>query len=262
MVHLGILLFVQLAYVGAWNWFFGFHITRFPVESSVWGAAGSFGKGIVETLHGSLRPMVAPVYVGILAAVLQHPKGRKLAQLSLGWFFLSYLPFFIVRGYADRFAYLSSAGTALVLASGIVAAYRSKFKTLGLLLAIGLPAFYAIGMQHRITMWKEAGAMAFQIPREIRALAPNLEAGSTLVVLDVPNTYKHALVYLTGLERAVALQYPGVQFQLRRQLNEQTPERAIVVEYSKGHMRDATLSRVQECRFISTRRAAGWSRCP
>jgi hypothetical protein len=83
-VHLGILLFVLVAYAGAWNWFFGFHITRFPVESSVWSAAGSLGKGIIRTLHGSLRPIVTPVYVGILAAVLQQPKGRKLTLLSLG----------------------------------------------------------------------------------------------------------------------------------------------------------------------------------
>jgi hypothetical protein len=240
-VHLGILLFVLGVYVGGWNWLFGFHITRFPVASSVWGAVGSLGKGIVQTLHGSLRPMIAPVYVGILAAVLRRPRGRKLAQLSLGWFLLSYLPFFIVRGYADRFAYFSSAGTALVLASGIVALYQSKFKTLGLLLAIGLPAFYAIGMQHRITMWKEAGAIAFRIPREIKALAPNLKPGTTLVVLNVPNTYKHALVYLTGLERAIALQHPGVQFQLKRQLKEQTPETATVVEYSNGHIRELNL---------------------
>jgi len=261
ILHLGILVFVLLAYVSAWNWFFGFHITRFPVESSVWGATGSFRQVIVKTLHGSLRPMVAPVYVGVLAVVLQRPRGRKLAQLSLGWSFLGYLPFFIVRGYADRFAYLSSAGTALALASGIVAIYRSRFKSLGLLLAIGLPAFYAIGMQHRIAMWKEAGAIAFRIPREIKALAPNPKPGSTLVLLNVPKTYKHALVYLTGLERAVTLQYPGVQFQLKRQLIGQTPEKAIIVEYSNGHMRGANLSRKQECGLISTRRAVGWSHC-
>jgi len=227
----------------------------------MWAAAGSLGKGIIRTLHGSLRPTVAPVYAGILAAASQQPKGRKLAQLSLGWFFLSYVPFFIVRGYADRFAYLSSAGTALVLASGIVAIYRSRFRSLGLLLAIGLPAFYAIGMQHRITMWKEAGAIAFRIPREVKALAPHPKPGSTLVLLNVPKTHKHALVYLTGLERAVVLQYPGVRFQLKRQLNGQTPEKAIVVEYSNGHMRGANLSRIQECGLISTRRAAGWSHC-
>ncbi len=242
-VHLGILGFLLVAYAGPWNWFFGFHITRFPVESSVWGAAGSLGKGIVRALHGSMRLMVAPVYVGILAAVLRQPKGRTLVQLSLGWFFISYLPFFIVRGYADRFIYLSSAGTALVLASGIVALYRSKFRTLGLFLALSLPAFYAIGMQNRITMWKEAGAIAFRIPREIRALAPSLKAGTTLLVLNVPNTYKHALVYLSGLERAVALQYPGVQFQLKRQLNGQIPELTNLFEYSDGHIREVNLSR-------------------
>jgi hypothetical protein len=260
-VHLGILLFVLAAYVGAWNWFFGFHITRFPVESSVWRAAGSLGRGIIRSLHGSLRPAVAPVYVGILAAVLQQPKGRMLAKLSLGWFVLSYLPFFIVRGYADRFSYLSSAGTALVLASGIVAVYRSRFKVLGLLLAIGLPAFYAIGMQHRITMWKEAGAIAFRIPREIKALAPRLKPETTLVVLNVPDTHKHALVYLTGLERAIALQYPGLKLRIRRQLNGQTPEAATVVEYANGHIRVLNPLRVQALRPISTRPAVGWPHC-
>jgi len=242
-VHLGVLGFLLVAYAGAWNWFFGFHITRFPVESSLWGAAGSLGKGIVRALHGSMRPMVAPVYVGILAAILQQPKGRTLVQLSLGWFFLSYLPFFIVRGYADRFIYLSSAGAALVLASGIVALYRSRFRALGLFLAVSLPAFYAIGMQNRITMWKEAGAIAFRIPREIRALAPSLKTGTTLVVLNVPNTYKHALVYLSGLERAVALQYPCVQFQLKRQLDGQILETTNIFEYSDGHIRNVNLSR-------------------
>lgn len=258
MVHLGILVVLLAVYAGAWNWLFGFQITRFPVESSVWGAAGSLGKGITRTLHGGLRPMVTPVYAGILAAVLQQPKGRKLAKLSLGWFVLSYLPFFIVRGYADRFAYLSSAGTALLLASGIVALYQSKFKALGLLLTISLPAFYAVGMQNRITMWKEAGAIAYRIPREIKALAPNLKPGKTLVVLNVPDMYKHALVYLTGLERAMALQYPGVRFQLRKQLDGQTSEATTVLEYSNGHIRRVNLCRLQDLAPISNLRAAGW----
>jgi hypothetical protein len=62
-------------------------------------------------------------------------------------------------------------------------------------------------------------------------------------VLNVPNTYKHALVYLSGLERAVALQYPCVQFQLKRQLDGQILETTNIFEYSDGHIRNVNLSR-------------------
>jgi len=236
-VHVAILFLVLAAYMLAWNWFFGFRITRFPVESSILGALGSLGNAITQSLHGSLRLIIAPVYVVIIAAVLRQQEGRKSALLSLGWFVIGYLPFFIVRGYADRFAYLSSVGTAFLLASGLLALYQSKFKTLGLAMAAGLLAFYAIGMQNRITLWKEAGAIAFQIPREIKALVPHLQPGITLVVLNVPDMHTHAYVYLTGLERAIALQYPGATFQIRRQLDQQAPV-GPVFDYSTGHIRE------------------------
>lgn len=236
-VHVAILFLVLVAYVLAWNWFFGFRITRFPVESSILGAVRSLGNAITQSLHGSLRPIIAPVYVVIIAAVLRQQEGRKLALLSLGWFVIGYLPFFIVRGYADRFAYLSSVGTALLLASGLLSLCQSRFKILGLAMAAGLLAFYAIGMQNRITTWKEAGAIAFQIPREIKSLMPRLQPGITLVVLNVPDMHARAYVYLTGIERAIALQYPGVTFQVTRQLDRQTPA-GPVFDYSNGHIRE------------------------
>lgn len=74
------------------------------------------------------------------------------------WFGLAYLPFFIVHGFAYRFAYASSASVAVVLSGAVWAVYQQS-RQIGIAVLLGLVCFYAVGMQKRITIWKQAGIL-------------------------------------------------------------------------------------------------------
>lgn len=229
---------ILLVYVIGWNLLFRFRIHRFPVETSILGGVASFGHAITHAFHGSLRPIMLPIYVLILTACLLQRDGRRLALISAAWFLIGYLPFFMVQGFADRFAYLPSVGTAILLGFGSYALGKTRFRPVAPMLTAGLLVFYAVGMQNRIGMWHEAGSIAYRIPHEMKALRPVLPPGVTLVVRNVPDMYQHALVYLTGLQPAIALQYPGVDFIVQRKVGADTPVDAIIFDYSSGHIHE------------------------
>ena len=229
---------ILLVYVVGWNLLFRFRIQRFPVETSIPGGIASFGHAITHSLHGSLRPVMLPVYLLILTACLLRRDGRRLALISAAWFLIGYLPFFLVQGFSDRFAYLSSVVTAILLGFGSHALGKTRFRQLAPMVTAGLLVFYAVGMQNRIAMWREAGSIAYRIPREIKAHRPVLAQGVTLVARNVPDMHQHALVYLTGLQPAIALQYPGVDFLLQTKVSADTPVNAIIFDYSNGHIHE------------------------
>jgi hypothetical protein len=229
---------ILFVYVIGWNLLFRFHIQRFPVETSLLGGASSFGHAITHSLHGCLRPVMLPVYALILTSCLLRRDGRRLALISAAWFLIGYLPFFLVKGFADRFAYLSSVGTAILLGFGIYSLTNTRFRHVAPMVAAGFLVFYAVGMQHRITMWREAGAMAYRIPREMKALRPTLRPGVTLVALNMPAMHQHALVYISGLQPAIALQYPGVDFIFQTKIGADTPVDATIFDYSGGHIHE------------------------
>lgn len=229
---------ILLVYVIGWNLLFRFRIQRFPVETSILGGAASFGRAITASLHGCLRPWVLPVYALIVTACLLRREGRRLALASAAWFLIGYLPFFLVKGFADRFAYLSSVGTAILLGFGIYSLARTRFRHVAPVIAAGLLVFFAVGMQHRITMWREAGAIAYRIPREMKALRPALPPGVTLVALNLPDMHRHALVFITGLPSAIELQYPGASFVVQTKIDVDTPANAIVFDCSGNHVHE------------------------
>jgi hypothetical protein len=82
-------------------------------------------------------------------------------------------------------------------------------------------------MANRITIWKQAGI---------------------LVLLDVPDTYKHALVFMTGLERAARLQYPSnATFSVRRETPSSCHEPVIVFQYVGGRMAEVRKTESKVC---------------
>jgi hypothetical protein len=225
-----------LAYTAAWNVFFHFKITRFPVESSVLSGWCTLAVAVLHAFHGASRTLPAILYLGLSVALCLRAPGRKIAIFCTAWFGLAYLPFFIVHGFADRFAYESSASVAVVLSAGVWAVYQ-RSRQIGIAFLFWLVCFYAVGMQHRITIWKEAGNLADRIVHDIKATEPELPRGTTLVLLDVPDMYKHALVFMTGLERAVRLQYPGSAiFSVRREIPPSYTHPLIVFQYVRGHV--------------------------
>jgi hypothetical protein len=117
---------------------------------------------------------------------------------------LAYLPFFIVRGFADRFANASSAAVAIVLSAGVWAVYE-RSRQIGIAVLLGLVCFYALAMQNRITIWQEAGNSPAESFRTLKLPNQSCLAAQPWCPLDIPDMYKHALVFTTGLDRAVRL---------------------------------------------------------
>jgi len=235
-IHLFTFLGLTAIYIVLWNWFFNFRITRFPVEASPWNAFRSFVQAVLNAFHGSLRPEIAVIYLALLAVLIRKNREGALAVLiTIAWFFLAYLPFFIVHGYADRFAYLSSAGTAVLLALAIGEVLK-RSRRLGWVTLALLLAYLATGMQNRITTWNEAGQIARTVPQQIKALLPVFPEDRLLVLLNVPLFHKQASVYITGMDRALEREYPGSHIKFSTQLRPWAGEDSIILEYSNGHM--------------------------
>lgn len=207
---------ILAVYVLLWNGLFSGRVQRFPVETSFTGGLSSLLEAFGHSFHGVRRPAVAPFYALLLAPLLADRAGRRLAAACGAFFIAAYLPFLIVRGFADRFAYASSLAAALLLSGAAGRSFHRHSRRTGALLAAAFALFFAAGMWNRMTMWRQAGEIARRIPAQIKRLRPLLPPGATVVVLDAPDMHKHALVFLTGLERAVMLQYPNVNLRVRR----------------------------------------------
>ena len=236
-IHLIGLSVVGLAYIGLWNWLFRFQITRFPVETSVLGASFYLWEAILYALHGSRRLLIGSAYLGLLCTLLKSHT-RRLGAFCAVWFVVAYLPFLLVKGFADRFAYVASAAVAIGLAVGLTELWQ-RTRLGGAIACSMLVAFYSIGMQNRITVWNTAGEIAHTITRDIKAARPTLPQGTTLVLLRAPDMYKHATVFLTGLDQAVKLQYPpGAVFWVKRAIDPDLSPPVITFEYRDGRMRE------------------------
>lgn len=221
------------AYIIYWNLFFSGKIMRFPVESSFQGALRSLFAAATHSFHGICRPALLPLYALVIGSFLRYRAGWRFALACLALFVTAYLPFFIVRGFADRFAYLSSAAAMTLLAAALFS-LRQRSRRLGAALTIGVVAFFAIGMQNRIAIWKEAGEIARRIPLEIKRVHPSLPPRATVVVLNAPHMYKHALVYMTGLSRALERLYPATQLKVRTTAAESAEGDTFIFEYANG----------------------------
>lgn len=233
--HLVVLLLLTVLYVLLWNWLFDFKITRFPVEHSIAGAVTSFAQALTHSFRGSGRLGIAFAYLVLLLALLRRSGGWKMISAAFLWFFIAYLPFLLVQGYADRFGYLGSAATATVLA---LALHELKMRSwpAGLVAALILLAFFGIDMQKRITAWKEAGEISRSIQHDIKRLLPEFPEDRLLVLLNVPVMHDGAYVYFTGLDHALQLEYPGAPIRFTGQLRPWADESSIILEYSGGAM--------------------------
>jgi hypothetical protein len=235
--HVAVCMIIALGYALAWNVFFNFHITRFPVEHSVVGALSSMGQAWTHAFHGSLSPAGGIAFAALLVSFLRKAQGRIIVVAAAAWAFCAYLPFFIVHGYADRFAYLSSASLAVLLALALLE-FTGQSLRAQIGLVVLLLSYFATGMQHRITTWKEAGDIAQAITDDIKQAMPVFPRDKQLVLLNVPAMHKQAYVYMPGLDldRALSRRYEGAPVSFFTTLSS-AERNAIIFEYSNGHMR-------------------------
>lgn len=176
-LQVGTLCLIAGVYLAAWNLFFAFQITRFPVERSSQSMLFSYFKAVGHSFHGSSRLAIAALYILLLYGLSLRKEYRRFLLFAFLWPAVPYLPFGIVHGYADRFAYLASAGVAVILSSG-AAVLVSRNRPIGLLAAWALMAFLTTGMVGRMRVWKRAGVIAEAIPKGVRRLHPVVAPGT------------------------------------------------------------------------------------
>jgi hypothetical protein len=172
---------------------------------------------LYRLFYGNAHLAGALYFVLLVAAILLPPDNRPLALFSLLFMFLAFLPFVLTTGFADRFAYASAAGYAAFVALtiytwatlGRLPALRLIGRPLAVLAFIILTGYYVVGLRARIFDWEKAGRIADSIPRQIKALHPDLPDGAKLVLARIPRMYGHAYVYPTGLESSIERLYPG-----------------------------------------------------
>jgi hypothetical protein len=235
--HISALFVIAGAYVLTWNALFHFRITRFPVEHSVRNAIGSISTAFFHSFHGSFRLRIAILYAVLLGVLSTSREGRRLFILMILWFGIAYLPFFMVHGYADRFAYLAAAPVAFTLSAALREVY-ARMRLAGLVCVCLVIVILSVGMIGRIRVWRIAGEIAERIPIGIQRLHPALTFETPIILVNVPQTYRDAYVFLTGVERAVQLQYRNPSLQIFEQDYPALPETTLVIDCSNGIVRD------------------------
>jgi hypothetical protein len=249
------LLLTAAVYVVAWNVLFGFRITRFAVEHSPVNMLKNLVTAAGHVLHGSSRLAVALVYA-IFAVVLFTWRGNlRIVLAALAWFVIAYLPYLIVHGYADRFSYLSAVGIAAALGLAVIRLSAIN-KLAGAACGAAVLSVLAIGMMGRMQVWRKAGEIARRIPTEIRSLHPDATSRTSIILLNVPPTYRDAYVFLTGIERAVSLEYGGRGPAVYRQAYANLPDSTWVIDCSGKHVRDIGVLGVLRAKMVGLRQAA------
>jgi len=132
-------------------------------------------------------------------------------SLALVW--LGYIPFLPVRGYDDRFGFLSGVGVALFLSLPVSAAVREgsrRFRAsaiLPVLLLLLFVGYYTQSTGRRLREWQQAGEMAESMVIELHALRPSFPPDATLVLDQIPAMRGNAYVFPNGFRAALRRRY-------------------------------------------------------
>jgi hypothetical protein len=153
---------------------------------------------------------------------------------------ISYLPYFAVKGYADRFVYLASASTAVLLAISIreITHNARRMQIAAIVLFV---SYLGMGMQNRITAWKEAGEIARYIPSEVKRRLPVFPLDKEVILLNIPAMHKRSYVFLTGLDRALEREYPGANIHFSTTVAPSTSDSVLIFEYTQGRIQPASV---------------------
>jgi hypothetical protein len=150
----------------------------------------------------------AAIAIPAIAILLRDARTRMLGITAIALAFVSYLPYVLLPGYSDRFAYLASVWFAIAVAVGLDSLWRHerdhRIARPAVVLAAAL-LFVTWGVQLREAgrQWWTAGAIARDIRSQATTLLPAPAAGAALRFLCVPDFHGTALVYLTYFDRAI-----------------------------------------------------------
>ncbi len=211
---------IVAGYLAWWMLLFRGEVRQYNMSYAAGNIIHNCYKYLYQLFYDNSRIYGILYFALLVSAFFLMRKQRPLAFFSLSWMLLAFIPFVGSIGFADRFAYAGTAGYAIFLSLLIyacaVAGDASLRRTiqfparlLALFVFVILGICYFSGLQTRISDWKAAGEIADRIPRQIKALHPDLPDGITLVLARIPQMHGHAYVFPLGLDYAIGRLYPG-----------------------------------------------------
>ncbi len=203
---------ILAVYLAWWALLFQGKIGFYHLSYSAGGVLQNYYSYLYHLFHGNSR-WAGAVYFLLLISALWLPRERRpLAIFSLAFTLIAYVPFIFIPGFADRFAYAGAAGCAALIALLICGCSRRSARAgrpLALIAFVVLAGYYTLDLRARIDDWLTAGRIAESIPRQIKALHPDLPNGTKLALANIPAMLGHAYVYPVGLDFSIRRFYPG-----------------------------------------------------
>jgi hypothetical protein len=212
--------FILILYLTWWALLFRGKVGPYNLSYTIGSFFHNYYSYLYHLFHGNSRLAGVLYFLLLLAAFFLPRERRSLAGFLIVYILVSFVPFVVIIGFADRFAYAGAAGYAALIALLIYACSQTRHlrQFYGRLIAFSifaiLAGYYWTGLHSRIYDWRDAGQIADCIPRQIKMKYPDLKDGAILVLRDIPQMHGHAYVYPLGLESAVARLYPGRKIQV------------------------------------------------
>ncbi len=240
------------------NWGPGLHALRnigggflyqfypWPIFTLFWPAA----THIPESTHPVLPEIAALPLAVLLLWFGSRTRERALYAVGTGWALLSLLPasFFRYRFFStlsmtqNRYYYLSSVGTVLLIVLLLGALYRS-WRSIGRYAAIALffllAAGYIVRTDRLEKRWDEYTMMYHEIVGTLVEGADEFPGTDVVLVEDPPMAYRY-------LQRAVHLERPGLLLvEVRGRERAESFKPCLYVTYSGDHPKEMRMERLE-----------------
>jgi hypothetical protein len=158
----------------------------------------------------TLATSVALTGVGIRMAA-RRPCLQPAGSFAVAFGLLTFMPFIALSGYAERFAYLSSAMVPMLIGIGVAGTLRTtrSRSARGALAIAGvvLAAGWSLQLVRAAKDWKTAGEIARSVLTQTVAQLPHPPTGARLRFVNVPDRHGVAYVFVTYFEYAVEQTY-------------------------------------------------------
>jgi hypothetical protein len=218
-------LIILFAYLAWWALLFRGQIGGYSLSYASGSLFHNYYSYLYHLFHGNSRIAGVLYFLLLLAAFFLPRERRPTSAFSLVFILVSFTPFVIIKGFADRFAYAGAAGYAALIAILIYAYAQLKRpdkkesiwsagRFAALLFFAILASYYTVALHSRISDWKAAGQVADRIPRQIKSLHPDLPDGTRLVLARISQMLGHSYVFPQGLEPTIERWYPGRRIQI------------------------------------------------
>jgi len=239
-------LLVLAVYLIFWNVLFGGSLGAYDLAADPLSVASNFGRLLYSLAHGHNRWPGLLYLLLLILAFRTFREQRNLVWLSGLIVVLSYLPFCLLQGFAQRFGYSSALGYSLLLALLLFGAAQGSARWRPLVaggLGLGLLAYQAVEARARIFEWREAGDIAASIPRQLKRMHPTFPKGASVVFGGIPRMHRRAQVFPLGVQGAIEREYAEIRLRVEsdeRPLREWAPppssEKDYYFEYRAPHL--------------------------